>query len=207
MSPRMLWTSLVAALVTVAAALALVGQPATAAPQLAQSAIDVTPHQEVYAVGDVVTVTVQLSNLQNFYGADLGWRFDAGAFQVIDANPDLAGKQVKAGSLFPGGSFFVQNVVDNQSGFVQFVGTRVHPEPPVNGGGTVAIVTFRVVGNCGDTLLELRPRLQGQPALGTLSLSDQGGGEIEFQEAIPFNLRTAACPYRQFLPHLSKKGG
>lgn len=207
MSPRMLWISLTVALLTVVAGLALVSRPATAAPQLAQTAIDVVPRKEVYAVGDVVTVTVQLSSLENFYGADLGWRFDAGAFQVIDANPNLAGVQVKTGSLFPGGSFFVQNVVDNQSGFIQFVGTRVHPEPPVNGSGTVAIVAFRVVGTCGSTLLELKPRPQGQPESGTLSLSDQGGDEIQFQEAIPFDLRTAACPYRQFLPHLSRGRG
>ena len=76
MSPRMLWTSLLVALLTVVAALALVGRPATAAPQLAQTEIVVTPRKDFYAVGDVVSVTVQLGNLEDFYGADLGWTFD-----------------------------------------------------------------------------------------------------------------------------------
>lgn len=204
MSPRMLWTSLLVALLTVVAALALVGRPATAAPQLAQTEIVVTPRKDFYAVGDVVSVTVQLSNLEDFYGADLGWTFDPGAFQVVDANPNLAGVQVKPGDVFPGGSFFVQNLVDNKAGFLQFVGTRVHPEPPVHGSGTLVTVVFRAVGACGATLLELKPRPKGQPEEGTLSLSDSVGDEIQFQEAIPFDLRTATCPYRQFLPLLSR---
>jgi len=195
----MLWISLTVALLTVVAGLALVSRPATAAPQLAQTAIDVVPRKEVYAVGDVVTVTVQLSNLVDFYAADLGWTFDAGSFQVVDANPNLAGVQVKPGDLFAGDSLLIQNLVDNGTGLIKFVGSRRNPEPPVSGSGTAAIVTFRAVGACGSTLLELKRA--------TLTLSDNLANNIDYQEAIPFDLRTAACPYRQFLPHLSRGRG
>lgn len=207
MSPRMLWSWAALTLIAAVAALALVHAPAAAAPaapQLAQTEIVVTPRKEVYAVGDVVTVTVQINNLEDFAGGDLKWPFDASSFQVIDANPDVDGVQVQAGSLFASDSAVALNAVDNSTGSLQFVAVRFGLQG-YHGDGSLVTIRFRVVAGCGATQFELHPGEDDDPS--RLRLSNTVPSSIAYQEAIPFTIHTPACPNHLFLPLVSRARG
>ena len=160
------------------------------------------PIKPYYEPGDLITVTVRIENLSDFYGGSLDWKFDANAFRVVDADPLRAGVQVTAGSIFAPGSFIAYPTggqADNVKGRISFAGTYINPMEPFNGDGTFVSITFQVKSACGSTLLELTPD--------TLKMSDRDGPPpISFASTGPLFL-SAQYAYCAYLPHIMRAYG
>lgn len=175
--------------------------PAAAQTNPPRASFDVTPVKDVYTVGDIITVTVRLENLTNFFGGQVTWSFDPGAFQVVDQNPMLPQVQVQPGDLFPSGSFFSSSDLghaNNSTGWYKFGGARP-TGAAFSGSGSLVITTFRVVGICGLTRLAL-----GQAEL---LLLDPNANRLDVEAPAPLELRTpyAPCNSRLFLPMLNNR--
>ncbi len=209
MSPRTLWPVLALCLLVLTLAVSRPSAAATpslpdaprrpAAPQVTLASLDITPLKEQYALGDVVTVTVRLANLTDFFGGELRWSFDPGAVQVLDADPNRPLVQLTPGDLLPPPSVIAnprEGQANNQTGKILFGGARLNLGA-YNGNGSLVSVTFKVIGICGDILLPLNPE--------TLSLSTPSAEAIPFESTTTFNLRTsAACPNHAYLPLLDR---
>lgn len=160
------------------------------------------PIKPVYDPGDLITVTVRIENLTDFYGGSLDWTFNANTFRVVDADPSRSGVQVTPGSIFVPGSFIAfptGGQVDNVRGKISFAGTYINPMPAFNGDGTFVTITFQVKSTCGVSLLELTPD--------SLKMSDRDGPPpIAFQTTGPLvlNARYGYCVY---LPHVMNEYG
>src|SRR4051794_22696314 len=99
MSPRTLWLGLLTLALALVAMLTAVSLPAEAAiaptsgvhgtqgalvPTVAQASLDVSSVKDYYFAGDIITVTVRLTNLENFFGGELRWTFNANSLEVVD---------------------------------------------------------------------------------------------------------------------------
>lgn len=171
------------------------GQPT---PEAVASIVYV-PIKPAYDPGDVITVTVRIENLVDFYGGSLDWKFDPNAFRVLDADPVRSGVQVTPGTIFKPGSFIAYPVggqVDNVKGKISFAGTFINPMPAYSGDGSFVIITFEVKSTCGSSLLDLTPD--------TLKMSDRDGPPpISFQSTGPLFL-SARYPYCAYVPHIMR---
>ena len=160
------------------------------------------PIKPVYDPGDLITVTVRVENLTDFYGGSLEWQFDANTFRVIDSDPGRPGVQVTPGSIFVPGSFIAYPTggqVDNIKGKISFAGTYINPMPAFNGDGSFVSITFQVKSRCGSSRLELTPE--------TLKMSDRDGTPpIGFQATGPLVL-SAQYPYCAYLPDIMRGYG
>lgn len=105
--------------------------------------LGLTPTSASVALGKTFTVDIILNTGgEGIYGVDINnLRFDPQVFQVVDADTQAAGTQIKAGTLM---DMNVANTVDNTAGTIQFsqlasVGNMY------TGAGTLASVTFKAV--------------------------------------------------------------
>lgn len=105
----------------------------------------VVPASSVLAPGEAVTVEIQVHDVADLYGVDIGLAFDAAKLQVEDADGDSAnGVQIEAGGfLDPGKGFLAENSVDNTTGQVRYVFALMAPAPAVSGSGVLARISFR----------------------------------------------------------------
>jgi hypothetical protein len=116
-----------------------------AGPALAQepAQVYISPAAEALFTGQPVTVDIIAEGVSNLYGAEIHLRFDPTMMRLEDADPQQDGVQLTPGSLLdPAQGFVVANTSDNEAGTAAFAITLVNPAPPVEGGGTVAQVTF-----------------------------------------------------------------
>ena len=60
-------------------------------------------------------------------------------FRTLTPNKD--GVQIQAGD-FPAPNAVITNEADNEAGIVRYIVTQLAPTPPVNGTGTLALITF-----------------------------------------------------------------
>jgi hypothetical protein len=77
-------------------------------------------------------------------GVELTARFDPQIVQIIDAEPDQPGVQVKGEGAFSGGNI-IQNEVNNQTGLIQFVARLLQGQ--VNGETSLFVVTWQAQNN------------------------------------------------------------
>lgn len=161
-----------------------------------------TPIQPTYAPGDLITVTVRIENLSDFYGGSLDWKFDPNAFRVVDADPVRPGVQVTAGSIYVPGAFIAyptNGQADNIRGRISFAFTYINPMPPFNGDGTFVSITFEVKSTCGSTRLDLTPD--------TLRMSDRDGLPPIGFVSTGSVLLSAQYAYCAYLPHIMNAYG
>lgn len=212
MSPRMVWLGV--PVLVVAVCVALLGAPngsaqashplEAALPQnqvlttTAVARVVVTPAQFHYPVGQVLTVTVQLDNVSDFYGGELKWDFNKDAFQVIDMDDQRPGVQVRRGSIFPPSAILVpinSGQADNETGEILVGGTLISGTLPFSGSGSLFIINFIVTAWNADLPLVTTPE--------TLSLSDGRGIFLPFETGPGYLIR--ASPNYLLLPYLSKR--
>ncbi|MEF7615509.1 cohesin domain-containing protein, partial [Aquincola sp. MAHUQ-54] len=97
----------------------------------------VTPAPAV--VGSTVTVDVRIDNVLDLYGFQFTLGFDS---SVLRANTVGAGSFLSTG----GSTFFGPGSIDNDAGSVAFIfDTLLDDVPGVNGGGTLASISFDVL--------------------------------------------------------------
>jgi hypothetical protein len=111
-----------------------VAQDSNAVLRFAPSALGLMP-------GAQGTVNVVVENVHNLYGLEFQLDFDPNIVEVIDANPDEDGVQIKPADWWKDG-FVAVNKVDNGSGRIDFAATFLRPALPASGNQLVATITF-----------------------------------------------------------------
>ncbi|CCQ98436.1 hypothetical protein CULT_880009 [[Clostridium] ultunense Esp] len=104
------------------------------------------------ARGSTFEAGIELSGIEDLYGASLELTFDPQVLQVVDAEENKDGVQIKAGDWLAGAD--IVNQVDNEKGTIHFVVTKLGDVSGVTGEGTLAIIPFKVEeGVSGSTIL------------------------------------------------------
>jgi hypothetical protein len=103
--------------------------------------------------GAIATLDIVIENAKDVYGIDVRGRFDPAIIEVVDADPNKEGVQIKPGA-FPKPDFLVRNAADNRVGTLQYVTTQLNPTLPVNGSGIVFSIQFRGKAH-GETALTI----------------------------------------------------
>jgi len=129
-----IWTGLIAAILTA-------GLPATAAAQ-PQTILKVDPQSLRLQVGETAQVDLTLEQVADLYGAEIHLRFNPEILEIVDADPAQEGVQLEPGML-PIPDFVVLNKADNVAGTVDYAVTQLPPNKPGEGDGIVARITFR----------------------------------------------------------------
>ena len=90
--------------------------------------------------------------------------FDHNLLEVVDADPSKPGTQIATGDFLSGGMEGANIVAD---GRIEYIMQQVSPNPPSNGGGALARITFKGTGSG-----------QADIRIDDLFLSDQDGNGI-----------------------------
>lgn len=109
---------------------------------------------ETAVVGGQFNLEVQASNYSGFYGFQVQLNFDRSKLQVVDADPEVEGLQIRPGSIFSGYTAQeVAHAVYNDAGTIIYAVTLAGAEEGVSGMEPVGLaeITFEVTGSAGDT--------------------------------------------------------
>jgi len=104
----------------------------------------VSPEQAQGRVGDLLTVTLEVADVSNLYGADVQLTFDPAALEVVDVDPSREGVQITRGT-FPDPAYgeVAKDEADNVAGTVRYAITLKSPAPPASGSGRLCAISFR----------------------------------------------------------------
>jgi hypothetical protein len=130
-----------------ATTLAATAHSAALVPQLRM-----LPATGTIAIGDQISVEVWIENVTNLYGVDIQLTFDPARFQVIDANPALAGVQItpRAGFLKP--DLIIRRTADNSAGTIWYAVSQLNPRLPITGTGVLFEFALRATSSGTGTL-------------------------------------------------------
>ncbi|MBN2393591.1 MAG: LysM peptidoglycan-binding domain-containing protein [Anaerolineae bacterium] len=126
--------------------------------------VKLAPDEAAISVEQTIAMTVQVENIANLYGVEIVITFDPNLLEVVDADPGKPGTQIKTGDFLSGGMEDTNAVAD---GRIEYIMQQVSPNPPSNGGGVLARITFKGIGSG-----------QADIRIDDLFLSDQGGNGI-----------------------------
>lgn len=146
------------------------------------------------AVGDEITVTIRISDVQNLYGVDVTLHFTPADMTVVDANGTAPGVQITPADC-PKADFVVTNAADNTAGTVEYVVTQLNPTPPFSGSCSVAHIRFKALQ---ETATSVR--------FGALILSDNGFNQIA-ADTVDLELQIGAGKYYSHVPVVIGKKG
>lgn len=99
--------------------------------------VSIHPATATVAAGEVILVELWVENVIDLYGADVQLQFDPAAFRVMDADPNLAGVQVKMRSDLLKSGFVIHREADNQAGTIWYANSQVNPALPASGSGAL----------------------------------------------------------------------
>jgi hypothetical protein len=147
--------------------LTLSGLLASGAAGQSQATVKLVPSTAKIDRGQTVAVALRVEGVRNLYGAQADFHFDPSRLAVQDADPEAEGLQSTLGS-FLSPDFVVVNEADNEAGTLRLAFTQIAPNPPVEGNGDLATVTFEGIGSGEATLTWEK-----------VILADMDGQEIE----------------------------
>jgi hypothetical protein len=119
-------------------------------------------------VGDSLTVTIKISNVQNLFGVDITLSWNPSILSVVSATSQLGVELHPGGVLHETSSYQIEVVDDTASqstGQYHLLATSTGSASPFSGSGNIATLTFRVI-NPGSTRLALTSELADHPAAG-----------------------------------------
>ena len=153
-------TSIIALLIVASLMVALPVQTVKAQT----TTVEVSPQTSTPIVGQTLTISIQLNNVQNLYGIDL----------TLTWNPSLLSLQANSNQTFLGVSSGVLNapisvVLDSATqatGEFHLVATSVAPATGFSGSGTIATLKFTVTG-AGQSSLTIASTLADYAPSGT----------------------------------------
>lgn len=96
--------------------------------------------------GEQGSISLRVDDAQNMYGIEFHLTFDPNVVEVVDADASKPGVQIASGDWLKN-SFVAVNKADNAAGKIDYAITLLNPAPPVNGGGTIAKITFKGKNN------------------------------------------------------------
>lgn len=132
-----------------------------------QAVVKLVPSLVETDPGQTIDVFVRVEGVRGLYGVQADLHFDPRWLSVRDADPVAEGVQVAlTGFLRP--DFVVINDVDNEAGTLRLAFTQMAPNPPVEGDGNLATITFESVG-----------RGQADLTWGKVILANADGQKIE----------------------------
>lgn len=123
--------------------------------------VKIVPNEAAISVGQTIEVTIQAENMVNLYGVELVVTFDPVLLEVVDADPNRDGLQIKAGNFLNGGLEGANTVAN---GNIEYIMQQIDPNPPSNGSGPLAHIVFKGIGS-GVANIKVED----------LNLSDQNG--------------------------------
>ncbi len=146
------YSGLIAALVlSVIAVIAMLPTPgALAAPE---PSVRLEPSSVQVKVGDVLTLTVAISDVVGLNGVDSRLTYDTSCLEVKDADPYRDGIQIQPGTFLtanPPADQQYKNQVQN--GEILYKATQLFPHQPVSGSGPIAKITFKALKECATTV-------------------------------------------------------
>jgi hypothetical protein len=119
------------------------------------------------------TVDVLVENVQALYGLQFQFAFDPDILEVIDADPDKEGVQVKPADCWKDG-FVAVNQVDNENGQIAFAATLLRPALAINGNRPIATITFAARKN-GTSGLRVESAILSTRNAEAISYTQQAG--------------------------------
>lgn len=102
----------------------------------------VSPASALVGEGQTAAVEVRVENVQDLYGLDIRIGFDPAVVEVVDADAQQSGVQVRPGDLLSV-DFMIRNTVDNAQGTIWYALTQLSPSEPVSGSGTAFVILFK----------------------------------------------------------------
>src|SRR6185369_13950187 len=114
--------------------------------------VQLSPDKTQAAVGDTITVTVNVAGAVAVYGSSFKLSYDPQAFEVVQTD----GKPVTPGAFFanePG--FALRNAVDTTTGTIEYAMTLMQPAKPVDGDGVVGTFTLHALKAAPVTLTDV----------------------------------------------------
>lgn len=144
----MQFTFRLAMAILIVGAVAWIGRtvaPAAAlAPASAPAVVRIEPAAQQVITGGIITATIEISQVENLYGADARLTFDPAVLAVVDADAGQAGAQIVPGPLLTNqgsGMIFINQAV-NATGSITYVSFLLNPAVPFSGTSALAYVRF-----------------------------------------------------------------
>lgn len=111
--------------------------PSHPIPTISSTRVTIHPAAAAVRAGETIAVEVWVEEVSGLYGADIQLLFNPAAFQVMDANPSLAGDQIvlRDDLLQPG--FVIHHEADNRSGTIWYANAQTNPAAPASGSGAL----------------------------------------------------------------------
>jgi hypothetical protein len=97
------------------------------------------------------TITILVEDVQALYGLEFQLAFDPDIIEVIDADPNEEGVQIKPADWWKDG-FVAVNKADNGSGRIDFAATLLRPALPASGRIVIAAIPFTARKTGSSTL-------------------------------------------------------
>lgn len=113
-------------------------------PALTPEAVSITiwpPNGEIQGCEDF-DVQIWINDVADLYGADVRLSFDPSLLEVVDADDGTADIEIENGGFLQN-IFTAVNEANNTLGTVEYAVTQLNPQPPANGSGVLAVITFR----------------------------------------------------------------
>ncbi len=113
-------------------------------PELAPEAAAITlwpPNGEIQGCENF-DVEIWINDVTDLYGADVRLTFDPALVEVVDADGNASGVQIANGGFLQN-TFTAVNETDNTLGTIEYAVTQLNPQPPANGSGVLAVITFK----------------------------------------------------------------
>jgi len=113
-------------------------------PQGGVALLSIQPSRLTVGRNGIADTGLWIHNVLNLYGIELHLAFDPRIVQVVDADPERAGVQIRIGAgLREQPHFVATNQVDNTAGTIDFVAALLSPASPINGNAELAVVTWQ----------------------------------------------------------------
>ncbi len=103
--------------------------------------VSVEPITQTVAVGEMVTVNIQIKEVSNLDGAEFHLSFDPSVLEVVDANADQPGIQIRNGNMLYA-DLLPLNQADNERGSIDFAVLQLG-RTGASGDGTLAVIEFK----------------------------------------------------------------
>jgi hypothetical protein len=119
------------------------------------------------------TVNILVENVQDLFGLEFQLAFDPDIIEIIDADPEEEGIQIKPAVWWKDG-FVAVNQVDNRSGRIDFAATLLRPALSASGNLAVAAIPF-VARKTGTSGLSVESAILSTRNADTIAYNQQAG--------------------------------
>lgn len=124
--------------------------------------VSVSPQSSAPSVGQTLTISIQISNVQNLYGLDVALNWNPSMLSLL-TNQSFVGLETYSNGVLYSPTFFVEDSATQQTGEYHLVVTSENPASSFNGSGTIATLTFKVT-SAGQSSLTVLSTLADRPA-------------------------------------------